>query len=91
MAASAASITGCTASYQSVELQSWEQNKLTLSWRRGVSSREDGVDRTALSLELLEDGLDLFTHFGVCINGGLQVFEDLGVHERVRDWIGHGG
>lgn len=36
-----------------------------------MGSREDGVDRAALSLELLEDGLDLFTHFGVCVNGAL--------------------
>jgi hypothetical protein len=41
------------------------------------------MSRASLSLEFLENCLDLFTHFGIRINAALQVFEDLGVHKRV--------
>jgi hypothetical protein len=49
------------------------------------------VGRAALLLEILEDGLDLIAHLGVCVNAVLEVFEDLGVDEPIVRWGGHGG
>jgi hypothetical protein len=53
---------------------------LTVCGRRGMSSREDRLCGSALSLESLQNCPNLISDLGIVINLALEAFEDLWIY-----------
>jgi len=74
MACSAASMTGCTVINQKCSERLWVV--LTMGCWGRMSSGQDGLGISILSLEYLQNGTNLVSDLGVLVDLGLESLED---------------